>query len=238
MELYSTERVLAKKGELTSPTSLGPTEETQMLKEYIERKNLFLLSDSSQSRRKTLQLKSFLKMKRNQQVEITLHDGQSEVTELGKVEAVGRDFVMLTNLNERFWIPYHSVVAASTPFGIPTYSNSHQHFLYDNDLQGKLVTQFGKTVSEREELLQLFCEDSLVTSLITWKGSWVEVRDTEGERQFGRMKESSHEVITLASPTGQVKIIPIHKLTYVASLRWLQIIHVLFNTVKQRRREQ
>ena len=86
---------------------------------------------------------------------------------------------MLTNLKKRIWIPYTAIESATIPFGFPSYSNTHQHFIYDNQLQQKLVLQFGETVAKREALIQQFFEESLQTNLNSWKGMWVEVKTAE-----------------------------------------------------------
>ena len=106
-------------------------------------------------------LKQFFKTKRNQQVVVSSVIKDVTVTTEGKVATIGRDFVMVTDLKKRIWIPYTAIESATIPFGHPTYSDSQQHFIYDNQLQQKLVLQFGETVAKREELIRQFFEESL-----------------------------------------------------------------------------
>ncbi|WP_245827685.1 hypothetical protein [Paenisporosarcina indica] len=141
----------------SSPTSAVSAEETRLLTEYIGQKNLFKVTSQDETRKKPLVLKQFFKTKRNQQVVVSsLVENDIAVTTEGKVATIGRDFVMLTDLQRRTWIPYTAIDSATIPFGYPTYSNTHQHFIYDNQLQQKLVLQFGETVAKKEVLVRQF----------------------------------------------------------------------------------
>ena len=164
-------------------------------------------------------------MKRNQQVVISSKCGAETLQTIGKVSSVGRDFVMITNLNERIWLPYHSVDSANLATGIPNFSNSHQYLLFDNDLRNKLLYNFGETVSKRDVLIQQFYEESLATSLQSWSGTWVKIRTvdevkygkigavTEGKLQISLLKE--HQEIEL----GQIAII--HSIRFFSLLTLL-----------------
>lgn len=175
----------------SSPTSAVSAEETRILTEYIQQKNLFHVISRDESRRKTLLLKQFFKMKRHQQVVIISAGKQNvTVTTEGKVASIGRDFVMLTDLKKRIWIPYEAIDSATIPFGFPTYSTPHQHHIYDNQLQQKLVLRFGETVAAKDALIRQFFEETLHTNLSTWKGVWVEV-NTEDYMFFGKLKGAS-----------------------------------------------
>lgn len=183
MKEYSQESVRSnfkKDGNISSfpsPTSAVSEEETRILTEYIASKNLFKVTEQDESRRKPLVLKQFFKMKRNQHVVVTsIIEEEKQISTEGKVSTIGRDFVILTNLKERKWIPYTCIESATIPFGFPTYSNTHQHFIYDNSLQQKLVQKFGETVVKKDALIRQFFEESLQTSLHFWRGTWVEVR--------------------------------------------------------------
>ena len=177
------------------------------------------------SRKKTLILKRFFKMKRNQQVAVYTNGVGDIVPILGKVSAVGRDFVMLTNLKERIWLPYHAIASANLPIGIPNYSNSHQYFIYDNDLRRKLLFNFGETVSKRDALTQQFYEESLFTNLRSWKDTWVKVR-TSNETIFGKIMDSDDHtfVISLFNVT---KHIAIKDITFVYSIRFFPLVSLL-----------
>lgn len=175
----------------TSPTSIVSEEETRILTEYNHQKNLFKLVNLHEPHRKTLTLKKFFKSKRNQQIVISSHltEGE-EVTIEGKVDTIGRDFVMLINLKKRIWIPYAEIESAKIPFGFPAFSNTHQYHLYDNQLQQKLTQRFGETVAKREELVKQFFEESLQTNLASWKDIWVEVK-TGNSSVFGKLTTST-----------------------------------------------
>jgi len=98
----------AASASFSSPTSAVSSEETRILTEYISQKNLFKITSQDETRRKSLTLKQFFKMKRNQQVVITsaIENDGSKITE-GKVATIGRDFVMITDVQKRIWIPYN-----------------------------------------------------------------------------------------------------------------------------------
>jgi ribosome maturation factor RimP len=210
---------------LTSPTSNMTTEETRLLREYMEQKNLLKISEAAPSLKKSLNLRKFFKMKRNQQVEVySFHGEELKYTE-GKVSAVGRNFVMLTDLKDRIWIPYEKIDSANIPYGIPNYSNTHQHFIYDNNLREKLLYDFGATVSKRDTLMQQFNEDTLHTNLERWKGSWVEVYFGKDEKRAGELIKAAKQTITLKVWKKEFKI-DLNEVNYVHSIRF-------FNMVKQ-----
>ena len=182
----------------TSPTSAVSSEETRVLTEYIHQKNLFRITKKDEILRKSLMLKQFFKMKRHQQVVVSSVIKDETVTTEGKVAMIGRDFVMVTDLKKRIWIPYTAIESATIPFGHPTYSDSQQNFIYDNQLQQKLVLQFGETVGKREALIRQFFEESLQTNLNSWKGVWVEVK-TDQKTYFGKIKNTTKKELFLTT---------------------------------------
>ena len=110
-------------------------------------------------------------MKRNQQVVVSsvLKKDVTMTTE-GKVATIGRDFIMLTNLQKRIWIPYTAIESSKHPLWFSFLFQPHQHFIYDNQLQQKLVLQFGETVAKREALVKQFFEEysSNKSKLMEW----------------------------------------------------------------------
>jgi hypothetical protein len=142
-------------------------------------------------------------MKRNQQVNVFVADKGNIQLKAGRVSAIGRDVVMLNNLTNRIWIPYHAIDSANIPAGVPTYSNSHQYFIYDNNLKNKLIKDFGGTVSKRDALIQQFFEETLETNLRSWKGIWVKV-STDEENYIGAINQTSPKHLVLAP--GETKI--------------------------------
>ena len=157
------------KGNLSSPIGATSTEEIRLFSEYMDQANLRSITEASPKRKRPLILKKFFKMKRNQQVEIYSNKGDESIHTSGKVTAIGRDFVMVTNLKDRIWIPYQHIESANIPTGVPTYENSHQNFIYDNDLRKKLLTNFGEVVSKRDVYIQQFYEETLQTNLQSLK---------------------------------------------------------------------
>lgn len=216
--------VSMQKGEgLTSPTSNLSTEETRILMELMDRENLFKVTEAFPSQKKSLTLKRFFKMKRNQQVEVYSKVGSKTLYTEGKVSAIGRNFVMITDLKDRIWIPYEAIESANIPYGIPNYSNTHQHFIYDNNLREKLVRDFGKTVSQRDILIQQFNEETLHTNLARWKGAWVEIYSVNDKKSYGKLNGTTKESITIAR-FSRIEEIPLASITYVKSIRFIQAI--------------
>ncbi|GEL04449.1 hypothetical protein [Rummeliibacillus stabekisii] len=212
----------------SSPTSPVSEEETRILAEYISQQNMFQITNIHEPIRKTLTLKKFFKMKRNQEVVITISEEEPVVE--GKVATIGRDFVMITNLKKRIWLPYSSIVSATIPFGHPTYSNAHQNYIYDNGLREKLILKFGETVTKRDALVQQFFEESLRTNLDTWKGCSVEVR-TDDKMYYGKINrtDKSHLYLKLLKAES---VIPLNDIHSVATVRlftfWREMIKAIF----------
>lgn len=212
---------------LTSPTTSTTTEETRLLMEYIDRANMFNISKHNEKRGKYLKLRKFFKAKRNQQIEIYAKCGSESIHKVGKVSTVGRDFVMITNLKERMWIPYSIIESANIPFGIPNYSNTHQHFLYDNNLRNKLILQFGETVSKRNLLMQQFFEESLQTNLEAWKETWVVAHLKGDEKKIGKILSCKDNKLVL-SFFGESSHINLIDLKYVETIRIMTMFSYLF----------
>lgn len=183
----------------SSPTSNTTTEENRLLMEYIDRKNLFRISDYDESFGRVLKLRKFFKIRFNQQVEIYSGLKTTPTYTEGKVTAIGRDFVLITNLRKRIWMPYHSIHSANIPFGIPNYTNTHQNFMYDNQFKKKLLNRFGETVSKRDVFRQEFFQETLKTNLQFWKDTQVHVYLNTGKQTSGRVLEVTNETLTLKS---------------------------------------
>ncbi|QOR67620.1 hypothetical protein IM538_05620 [Cytobacillus suaedae] len=222
------ERNILKGEGLTSPTSNLSTEETRILMELMERENLFKVTEAIPSHKKSLTLKRFFKMKRNQQVEVYSKAGSKTFYTEGKVSAIGRNFVMITDLKDRIWIPFEAIESANIPYGIPNYSNTHQHFIYDNNLREKLVRDFGKTVSQRDVLMQQFNEETLHTNLGRWKGTWVEILCENDKKTYGKVDGATNESIWIARLKRREEI-PLASIRYVKSMRFLQALSRMIN---------
>lgn len=212
---------------ITSPTTASTTEETRLLMEYIDRANLFNISERDKKRGKFLKLRKFFKSKRNQQVEVYAKCGEDSIYKVGKVSTIGRDFVMLTNLKERMWIPYSVIESANIPYGIPNYSNTHQHFLYDNNLRYKLVYQFGDTVSKRDLLKQQFFEESLQTNLETWKETWVIVSLNHKTKKVGKIVNCEQNSLVLTF-FGENFHVNLNEIKYIETTRLFTLFSHVF----------
>ena len=160
-------------------------------------------------------------MKRNQEVVIYL--GNTVI--FGKVSAIGRDFVMITNLNKRIWVPFHAIQSANLPTGIPSFSNSHQYFIYDNDLRQKLLQHFGETVAKRDVLIQQFFEESLVTNLISWRKTWVKIQ-TDQELVFGKIQSVTQQKLVLLLLNEKVEL-DLTNITMIESIRFFNLLSLL-----------
>jgi hypothetical protein len=174
-----------EKPELTSPYSAMSDEELRVFLPYMHRQNVFLVTKNIPDRKKTLILRSFFRTKRNQVVTVKLNNSCLEKKLnsdhiQGKVSAIGRDFVLLTTIRKKIWIPYTNIKSANIPNGMPDYANNYQHVIYDNKLKDKLLKHFSNTVLNRDDLVQQFYEESLVTNLKKWVGIHVQVRSTSG----------------------------------------------------------
>ncbi|MFD2630077.1 hypothetical protein [Oceanobacillus kapialis] len=199
----------------------------------MDRANIFHISQHNKKRGKLLTLRKFFKAKRNQQVEVYFSIGTESHYKQGKVSTVGRDFVMLTNLKERVWIPYTVIESANIVYGIPTFSNTHQHYLYDNNLRAKLLRQFGETVSKRDNLKQQFFEETLQTNLNTWKDTWVNIWFDEKVKKLGKIS-SSEENLTITM-LGKKEEIAFEEINYIETIRWFSLFSYGFKHYKNKR---
>ena len=142
-------------------------------------------------------MKQFFKMKRNQQVVVSsVIEKDVNCDDRGKSRNNRKRLCHAykpskTNLDSLYCYRIRKI-----PFGFPSYSNTHQHFIYDNQLQQKLVLQFGETVAKREALIKQFFEESLQTNLNSWRGMWVEVKTAE-KAFFGKIKNTTKKELFL-----------------------------------------
>ena len=227
-ELVATEEKPQNTSSYSSPTSAVSEEETRILTEFNHQKNWFKLVNLYEPHRMTLTLKKFFKSKRNQQIVISSRSTEGEtVTTEGKVDTIGRDFVMLTNLKKRIWIPYAAIESANIPFGFPTYSNTQQYHLYDNQLQQKLTQRFGETVAKRDELVKQFFEESLQTNLSSWIGVWVEVK-TETGSTLGKLTLTTVDGVTVNYFKTE-KVIP---LSAIRSVQTVDLVSIWIKVTK------
>ncbi|CAM5180899.1 putative protein OS=Ureibacillus acetophenoni OX=614649 GN=SAMN05877842_103236 PE=4 SV=1 [Ureibacillus acetophenoni] len=214
---------LQKEGKFTSPPSGLPMYELKMLQEYIHNANLQNLGNKVPSSKQQMILLKFFKSKKNQLVEVHSTNGDEIIHTIGKVATVGRNFVMLKTLFERFWIPYPIIKSAKSPFGLPDVAATHQQVAYDQELRNKLLTNFGSVVAEKEVLRQQFFEELLETNLKSWKGTKV---------TFYTKKIISGKIIDVQK--GKVllnngKEITISKINYMKQTRFISFWQRLFS---------
>lgn len=221
-------------GGFSSPTTASPTEENRLLIEYMERANLFTISEWALERGKALKLRNFFTSKRFQQIEVLIKSGSTVVGLEGKVSAVGRDFVMLTNLQRRVWVPYSAIESATIPDGVPNYAHTHHHILFDNDLRRKLLTQFGATVARREMLKQQFFQEKLQTNLQSWRESFVNVHFDGNKKEAGKVVRSNSERLSLTL-FGEMKKIEWEEIKYIETVRMYSLFTTFFSRFRRRK---
>lgn len=218
---------LQKEGKFTSPPSGLPMYELKMLQEYIHNANLQNLGTTLPNSKKQMVLLKFFKSKKNQLVEIHSKNVDEVIHTIGKVAAIGRNFVMLKTLFVRYWIPYTVIISAKSPFGIPDVSGSHQHVAYDQELRNKLLTNFGAVVAEKEVLRQQFYEELLETNLKSWKGTKVTIYTDKF--LSGKIKKVNKGKVILSDGNE----ILLSKINYIKQSRfssfWQRVISKMFN---------
>lgn len=181
-----------KKGEgYTSPPSSMPAHELKLLREYMDGINLKQIGQSLPQYKKSIMLLSFLKGRRNQQTKVHAHVGEEIKELLGRVSVVGRDFVALTTVTERFWIPYSAIESASVPYGISDMPNNHQQVVYDDTLRKKLLNDFSSTILKNDVLKRQFYEEALHVHLQAWTKTKIIV--------FARGKEFKGKLLKVSS---------------------------------------
>ena len=216
---------LKKDGAYTSPASSLPLHELKMLQEYIHGANLQNLGAILPNSKKQLILIKFFKMKKNQLVEVYSRNGEEVIHTIGKVNTVGRNFVMLKTLFTRIWIPYVAIHSAKSPFGIPDVPNVHQHNVIDAELRRKLLQNFGEVVSGKEVLRQQFYEELLETNLKSWKRTNLTIYADKV------IKGQVNEVILgkISLKNASQKEIPIMKINYTKQARLISFFQQIYS---------
>ena len=222
---------LKQEDRFTSPASSLPLYELKMLQEYIHGVNLQNLGSYLPDHKKQLMLLKFFKHKKNQLVEVFSRDGQEVIKTVGKVNIVGRNFVMIKTLFTRIWIPYHAIHSAKTPFGIPDLPSGHQHVIYDAELRRRILTNFGETVSGKEILKQQFFEESLNTNLTLWLGTRVTL--FAGKTIKGKLTKILNNTIQITDKKKHE--ISINNINYVKQGRFISYFQRLLVNVKKGR---
>ncbi|WP_062049321.1 hypothetical protein [Bacillus sp. JCM 19034] len=174
-------------------------------------------------------MRKFFKHKRNQQVEIYTI-GENPLQIVGKVNTIGRNFVTVTSLKDRIWIPFSRIESAKVPYGLPEVSSSHQHFVYDEELRKKLITQFSQTVIAKDILLQQFFEETLETNLQTWKDTRVEIM-TEDMEYIGKIIHSNDGKVEINGLKGSQSIL----LSDITLIKTVRLFHVLAGFLRKKR---
>ena len=216
---------LKKDGGYTSPASSLPLHELKMLQEYIHGANLQNLGVILPNSKKQLILIKFFKMKKNQLVEVYSRNGEEVIHTIGKVNTVGRNFVMLKTLFTRIWIPYAAIHSAKSPFGIPDVPNVHQHNVIDTELRRKLLQNFGEVVSGKEVLRQQFYEELLETNLKSWKRTNLTIYADKMIK--GQVNEVSLGKIFLKN--SSLKEVPIMKINYIKQARLISFFQRIYS---------
>lgn len=216
---------LEKEGGYTSPASSLPLHELKMLQEYIHGVNLQNLGSKLPNYKQQMILLKFFKMKKNQLVEVYSRNGDEVIHTIGKVNTVGRNFVMLKTLFTRIWIPYTAIHSAKTPFGIPDVPSVHQHNVIDVELRNKLLINFGEVVSGKEILRQQFYEELLETNLKSWKRTNLTIYADKILR--GQVNEVVLGKIFLKN--APQKEIPTIKINYIKQARFISFFQRIYS---------
>mgnify|MGYP005606417083 FL=1 len=216
---------LKKDGAYTSPASSLPLHELKMLQEYIHGANLQNLGAILPNSKKQLILIKFFKMRKNQLVEVYSRNGEEVIHTIGKVNTVGRNFVMLKTLFTRIWIPYVAIHSAKSPFGIPDVPNVHQHNVIDAELRRKLLQNFGEVVSGKEVLRQQFYEELLETNLKSWKRTNLTIYADK------MIKGQVNEVLLgkIFLKNSSPKEVPIMKINYIKQARLISFFQQIYS---------
>ncbi|MBM7693054.1 hypothetical protein JOC77_002493 [Peribacillus deserti] len=196
----------AKAGGGLTSTFEGSYEEIKAVQNFMHSQNLMNIGKALPQRKKVLYLKNFLSERRNQQVEIFYRVSSEAEWLSGRVVVVGRDFTVLVSKGDRYWLPYSSIELARIPSGYPDTDYSHTNIIYDNDIRNSLLLNFGKTVSEKETLKQIFYEETLATNLRTWQGVRVTVWSDEKELSGKIQETSDSEFLSLKKAKEQFQI--------------------------------
>ena len=216
---------LEKDGGYTSPASSLPLHELKMLQEYIHGVNLQNLGAKLPHYKQQMILLKFFKMKKNQLVEVYSRNGEEVIHTIGKVNTVGRNFVMLKTLFTRIWIPYAAIHSAKSPFGLPDVPSVHQHNVIDEELRNKLLVNFGEVVSGKEVLRQQFYEELLETNLKSWKRTNLTIYTDKIIR--GQISEVSFGKVLLKN--APKKEIPIIKINYIKQTRFVSFFQRIYS---------
>ncbi|HDR7598898.1 hypothetical protein CN957_06315 [Bacillus cereus] len=216
----------------TSPASALPTHELKMLQEYMHGANLKVLGECLPERKQVMMLMKFFKHKRYQRVEVFSNRGGSSLHTVAKVNEIGRDFVVLTTLMERIFIPYTAIQNANIPYAIPNISTSHQHLIYDENLRKKLMLQFGKTVAEQVNLKQQFFEEAFMNHLQLWEDTYIKLYDKK-EVYTGRITKVTNEHVYLKKRSNTQEI-AIRDITYINIMRIFTLFSSFVKRVKKR----
>jgi hypothetical protein len=217
---------------LTSPHSAMSDEELRVFLPYMHGRNAFLVTEKIPDRKKNLMLRTFLRSKRNQYVEVkqkSRNNGKElQKSFSGKVTAIGRDFVMLTTVRKKRWLPFTHIESANVLSGLPDYTNSYSQVYYDNDLKKKLLTQFATTVSGKDELIQQFYEETLFTNLNKWRGISVLVATVHNDFLFGKLSTTNENCLKITA-LGLKHEIP---LSSIVMLETVSPMRTLFHNIK------
>lgn len=190
----------------SSPASPLPSHELKILQEFIHHQNVQIIGENNPLRRKEIMLSNFFKSHKNQTVKIRVHCREQWREILAKTDAVGRDFVILTTLFTKYWVPFRAIDAAEQPYdqvNIP--HQQHQQVVYDDDLKQKILLKFGKTVSQKDVLKQQFFERTLAGYMKSLLKNKMNI-ETKTSRIRGNMIDVNPHEIKLKDNNSQYTI--------------------------------
>jgi ribosome maturation factor RimP len=237
-EVENSKNPSQQKIELTSPHSAMSDEELRVFLPYMHGRNAFLVTEKIPERKKNLMLRIFLRSKRNQYVEVKQKYEKNKIEfqkeNTGKVTAVGRDFVMLTTVRKKRWLPFTYIESANVLSGFPDYTNSYSQVYYDNDLKKKLRTQFATTVASKDELIQQFYEETLFTNLKKWRGTNVLIATVQNDFLYGKLSSISENSLTITSLTFKNEI-PLSSIVMMETVSPMKTLFYVIKNIRNRR---
>ncbi|MFI2859163.1 hypothetical protein ACH6EH_18865 [Paenibacillus sp. JSM ZJ436] len=182
----------------SSSSSPLPLHELKVLQEYIHQQNIQIIGNVNPKRRKDIMLSQFFKTHKTQTVKVIRKSSLlGDQGLIAKTEAVGRDFVILTTLLRRYWLPFQAIVSAEQPFDQANVPHQpHQQVVYDDELKQKIMLCFGKTVGQKEFLKQQFFDQTFAGHLKVLLNNRLTV-ETDTQREKVKLTEVGTKGITM-----------------------------------------
>lgn len=183
-----------------SPNSPLSPEELKQLKECIEGINDLLRAFGNPRDLENLSgLRAHFRKLRGILLRIKVGCENNREMVIGILEQAGRDFLMLRNIENMFFIPYNRICFIhSSPMDHTSREHEPELLNIDPCLRTEIVLNFGRVVSSDPNLVNIFFGVPLYLQLVTFFGCSVMVA-VEGESEIveGVIIESTEKAIHL-----------------------------------------